>query len=180
MKGLILFSHNMEDSEAIFTRDLLLRGGLSIQSFSFESRQVTTAYGLTLNVDLLASELGEVKNYDFLVIPGGKYVTMHPPFKKALQNLLSEFHRQNKLLAAICAAPCFLDGLAILGNYTCYGNLFEEIKDGHYQRVHLVQDGNLITAQSAGYIMEFSLQIIRTLLGEAKVEAVKKQLLLKI
>ncbi|NLL69006.1 MAG: DJ-1/PfpI family protein, partial [Acholeplasmataceae bacterium] len=48
MKGLIIIGNNIEDGEAILTRDLLIRAGLKIDLVSIYTNtlDITTAYNL--------------------------------------------------------------------------------------------------------------------------------------
>jgi 4-methyl-5(b-hydroxyethyl)-thiazole monophosphate biosynthesis len=181
-KGLILFSNHMEDAEAIFTRDLLIRSGIEIHSFSFESLEVQTSYGLKVKADYLYNQITDFSIYDFIVIPGGKYVSEKPSFTPELQKLLVDFHKRQKVLCLICAAPLFLKNTKILtpsSNYTCYGDLHQQINEGNYIDTSVVRCLRLITAKSAGYILEFSTEIINSILSIQESNQVKKQLLLK-
>jgi protein deglycase len=55
MKGLIIFSTNMEDGEALATRALLVRAGFDMHSMTFESeKDIITSYGLTVKTDFLS------------------------------------------------------------------------------------------------------------------------------
>jgi 4-methyl-5(b-hydroxyethyl)-thiazole monophosphate biosynthesis len=167
MTGLFLFSDNMEDSEAIMTRDLLLRSGLKIVSASFSSLYVTTSYGVQLKTDSLVKDL-DLNQFDFLVVPGGKYVSQ--TIKKCLniQELLLDFYNNKKLICLVCAAPMFLNNTHILDNkkYTCYDGCEKEIKEGTYVKQNVVNDNKVITSRGVGTLIDFSVEIINCLLGK--------------
>ena len=75
MKGLIVFSHNMEDVESLATRALLVRAGFEVHSLTFENtKHINTAFHQEIIADYTMDEI-EIDTYDFVVIPGGKYVS---------------------------------------------------------------------------------------------------------
>ena len=55
---LLMFSHDVEDVEAIATRALLVRAGLNVVTATFQkSLQIETAFGIKVNVDFNVEEL---------------------------------------------------------------------------------------------------------------------------
>jgi len=69
---LLMFSHDVEDVEAIATRALLIRAGLNVVTATFQkSLQIETAFGIKVNVDFNVEELN-LDDFDMLVIPWWK------------------------------------------------------------------------------------------------------------
>lgn len=102
MKGLMVFSHHMEDIEALGTRALLTRAGLNLQTITFEDTlDIKTSYGLTVKADDFGFNI-DIEPYDFIVIPGGRYVSEVVNKDVNIKALLKKFNDQNKLIAAIC------------------------------------------------------------------------------
>lgn len=66
MKGLMIIGNNIEDGEALLTRDLLLRAGLKLDLVSIykSNRKIKTAYGLNIQADYAVNEV-ELFEYDF-------------------------------------------------------------------------------------------------------------------
>ena len=65
---LMMFSHDVEDVEAIATRALLIRAGLNVVTATFQkSLQIETAFGIHVNVDFNVEELN-LDDFDMLVI----------------------------------------------------------------------------------------------------------------
>jgi len=180
MKGLLIFHNNMEDAESIFTRDLLKRAGLEITTLSFSKKLITTSYNLEVNSDIVYTSNFDISSYDFLVIPGGKYVLQKVNYAKEIKDLILRFYNNNKYVCLICAAPYFLNDLNLNNDlkYTCYGDIYTKISNYTYTGKNVENSHKIITAKSAGYILDFSFEIIRSLLDENKVIEVKKQLLL--
>ena len=64
---------------------------------------------------------------DMLVLPGGMPGTLNLKEHEGLRNLIGEFDKKKKYLAAICAAPSILSELGILkGRKACAYPSFEE------------------------------------------------------
>ena len=122
VKGLIVFHDQMEDGEAVFSKALLVRAGMNMTSVSMSGKkEIITAYGQSVLSDLLYEEV-QLNEYDFLVIPGGKYVSFTLGKNEYIDQLIADFYRHDKYIAALCAAPAFLGRLGFLKDkrYTSY------------------------------------------------------------
>ena len=106
MKGLIVLANGFEDTEAICTIDILKRSGMTIVSATpHENLEVVSRYGLNVKADIHLAEATE-KDFDFLVIPGGRAVFEVWDKNEEISKLIKDFIGAKKLVAAICAAPC--------------------------------------------------------------------------
>jgi 4-methyl-5(b-hydroxyethyl)-thiazole monophosphate biosynthesis len=85
---------------------------------------------------------------------------------EALTQLLVKHNDQNKLIAAICAAPSVLGKLGILENKqaTCYPG-FEEYLGESYVGCLVVESKNIITAKGPGLSSDFAFCLIEKLAG---------------
>lgn len=169
MKGLFVFSHHMEDGEALTTRALLKRAGLEIVTITFEKTlEIKTSYDLTVKADHFAHDV-HLDQYDFVVIPGGRYVNQVVDQDVHIKELVKYFYQKKKLIAAICAGPRFLGQAGILDNrhFTAYPSSEKDMPNGIYHRdLKAITDGDIITGRSAGSVYEFSYEIVKYLLGE--------------
>ncbi|NLB84692.1 MAG: DJ-1/PfpI family protein [Acholeplasmataceae bacterium] len=173
MKGLLLVTNNVEDGEALLTRDLLLRAGLKIDLVSLSrSKKLKTSHGLTFEADYKLEEI-DAYSYDFLVIPGGGYVfdlMAEEPPKTMLKigTIAINFYNSDKLIAAICAGPMLLNEVGILKNkkYTCFPGCETNIDGIHYGDKSVVVDDNIITGRSVAAVVDFSYEIVKHLKGE--------------
>ncbi|MGI6782369.1 MAG: DJ-1/PfpI family protein [Acholeplasmataceae bacterium] len=181
MKGLMIIGNNIEDGEALLTRDLLLRAGLKVDLVSIykSNRKVRTAYGLNIQADFAVNEV-ELFEYDFLIIPGGKWIfeLLENPNTQIVSKLALTYYNNDKLVAAICAAPMLLGYEYILKNknYTCFPSCEEEIDGKYHQDKKVVVEDNIITGKALGAAYEFSYEIIRYLLGREAAEKVLKSI----
>ena len=134
MKVLLLVSDNMEDVEALATRALLMRAGLTVETLTYsDALELTTAFKLRIKVDGYA-KYANPKDYDCLVIPGGPYVGEIIDRSDMIQNLAKEFKTLNKTIAAICAGPRVLGRAGLLKDirYTAFPGSEQDGKEGTY------------------------------------------------
>lgn len=180
MKGLIVFSHNMEDVESLATRALLVRAGFEMHSLTFENtKHIKTAFHQEIIADYTMDEI-EIDTYDFVVVPGGKYVAQIVDQDVNIKSLVTQFYQRNKLVAAICAGPRFLGQAGLLDgkNYTAYTGSEKDMPKGHYlPKKKAVKDGNIITARGAGAVYDFAYEIVSYLTDETKAKDLLKNIL---
>ncbi|NMA05719.1 MAG: DJ-1/PfpI family protein [Acholeplasmataceae bacterium] len=180
MKGLMLLHTNMEDAEALATRALLERMQIDIITTTFNrDKRVKMAYNVVVEADILSREVN-VLEYDFLIIPGGKYVSEVLNINdNNIKNLIMEFHKNNKVIAAICAAPMFLGELGLLEGkeYTIFPSCEKDSYKGILkQDKKAITDGKIITGRSVGAVVEFSYEIIKKIRGKDSAEEFLKNI----
>jgi len=180
MKGLLVLSHHVEDGEALTTRALLRRAGLDVVTVTFENTlDIETAFGLQVKADFFGHEV-HLNEYDFVVIPGGRYVAEVVDKDLHIKELVRYFDQNQKLVAAICAGPRFLGQAGLLNGrqFTAFTGSEKDIPKGIYlPKLKAVRDKNIITARGAGAVYEFSYEIISYLLGEEKAKALLSSIL---
>jgi protein deglycase len=180
MKGLIVFSNHMEDVEALATRALLIRAGLKVDSMTFQnSKTIQTAFNQEVMADYTMDEV-DMDLYDFVVIPGGKYVSEIIEQDVNIKLLATHFYQAHKLVAAICAGPRFLGQVGLLDgkNFTAFTGSEKDMPKGQYQpEKKVVRDQNIITARGAGAVYDFAYEIVKYMTSEIKADALLKNIL---
>lgn len=171
-----------EELEAVALIDTMRRGGIEVRVVYIEDelhgRLVTGANGITLQADTsIKTVISE--DFDMMVLPGGWDGTYALAENARVIELLQEF-KTNKAVGAMCAAPYVLKKAGVLGeNYTCYPGAKEEIaQPGYRDDMKVVVDGNVLTSQGPGTAVCFGLAIIKELVGEESMQAVKEGMLL--
>ncbi|MFA6801301.1 MAG: DJ-1/PfpI family protein [Acholeplasmataceae bacterium] len=180
MKGLIVFSNDMEDVEALATRALLIRTGYHMDSITFQSsKDIITAFGLHIKADYLKDEINH-HNYDFLVIPGGKYVAYNVDKDQMIKSLAKTFNSENKVVCAICAGPRFLGQAELLNNvkFTAFTGSEIDAPLGKYlPKSKVIVDQKIITARGAGAVYEFVYEIVTYFSGKNHADQLLEQIL---
>lgn len=168
-KGIILIGDLFEETEALVTRNILLRAGMEVSLVSTSGRLVcVSSNGLEVATKYLISEVS-AKDFDFIAIAGGAWVSeliKKPSAEqfKAIIDLIQGFAELKKTIAAICAAPVFLAYAGLLDNieFTCFPG-FEKYMQGTYLNVPAVHSNNIVTGHSSGYSHEFALLLLEVL-----------------
>ena len=184
MEGIYIFlADGFEDMEAIATRDVLLRGGVDVQTVSINDDPfVTSSHGITVSVDLTRDDFNDDEPA-VMIFPGGMPGSKNLAADKALMALMRKCYKHDGVVAAICAAP----GLVISQlddvsgkRFTCFDGFQDPMiaKGAIYTPESAVVDGRLITGRGAGHAVNFGLAILRYLAGDETVAKVKAGLML--
>ncbi len=159
----IFLDKGFEEIEAVTTIDLLRRAGIELVVVSLrEKTLVEGAHNIALQADVLFQNV-DFSNAEMLILPGGATKLGE---HKGLVQLLLEHNKQEKPIAAICAAPSVLGTLGILKNKqaTCYPG-FESYLGESYVGGLVVESKNIITAKGPGLSADFAFCIIEKLKG---------------
>lgn len=114
-----------------------------------------------------------------LILPGG-----YPGYKNLCESaevgaLITQFHKEGKLLCAICGAPTALKANQICrgASITCHTSVKEELTD-YYSILSsaVVKYMNIITGMGAGRSLEFAFAIAEALTSKEKVEEIKAKM----
>ena len=168
-KVLVLLAQGCEEIEAVTVIDILRRAGVTTISAGLDELPVRGSHGVMLLSDTTL-DLAQHQNYDMLVLPGGQPGTDNLRADKRLAALLQKMTRQDKYLAAICAAPSVLAAAGLLDgrSATCYPTCLDGYPEVNLQSAAVVEDGKLITSRSPGTAMDFALVLVERLVGRAK------------
>ena len=178
-KVLIPLAQGCEELEAVTIIDLLVRAGVSVTTASLDNEIITASRGTRILADTHIDKV-MLNNYDLIVLPGGLPGANHLRDDLRVQSLLKKQNKQNKLVAAICAAPIALAEAGLLNNKTATaypGTLAALHKsDINIKNSAIEIDGNIITSRGPGTAMDFALVLIEKLEGEDKRDEILQQL----
>ena len=163
---LIPIADGTEELEAVTIIDLLRRAGAEVTVASVGELTVKCAHGTKVTADCIISEC-QGKTFDLIVLPGGLPGADHLRNSTILTELLKDQSLNNRLFAAICAAPAVVlhsHGLLKGRKATCYPGFGSDFENHSDERV--VVDGNCITSQGPSTAMEFSLVLVEMLVGK--------------
>ena len=184
MNGIYLFlSDGFEDMEAIATRDVLLRGGVDVQTVSItDDPFVTSSHGITVSVDLTRDDFDDDAPA-VMIFPGGMPGSKNLAADKALMALVRRCYAGGGIVAAICAAPGLVASQLedVTGKrFTCFEGFQDAMiaKGAVYTPESAVVDGQLITGRGAGHAVNFGLAILETLKGKEAADRVRGGLML--
>ncbi|HGB9267390.1 TPA: DJ-1 family glyoxalase III [Escherichia coli] len=105
--ALVCLAPGSEETEAVTTIDLLVRGGIKVTTASVASDgnlAITCSRGVKLLADAPLVEVADGE-YDVIVLPGGIKGAECFRDSTLLVETVKQFHRSGRIVAAICAAP---------------------------------------------------------------------------
>lgn len=175
MKVLTFFVDGFEEIEALYPVDLLRRANIDVTIVTpNNNKKVKGSHNIEIIVDKTLEEIEE--EYDVYILPGGPGVKNYYLYPK-IEEILNKAKKDNKLIAAICAAPSYLDRLGLIRGKKATVHPSEKIIDAIYIDDYVVIDENLITARSIAASKLFGLEIIKYLKGNEEYENIKKSII---
>ncbi|KAL8428745.1 hypothetical protein ACSSS7_007014 [Eimeria intestinalis] len=140
-----------------------------------DSLTVATAQGVRVEAEKLLKDISTSEHYDVIIIPGGMKGATNCRQSKHLEELLRAQHSAGRFIAAICASPAVvLTDLGLLDDAkaVAYPSFQDKLK--HKGEGRVCVDKHLITSIGPGSAMEFGIEIVKRLCGDAKGEEIKK------
>ncbi|MGM0432598.1 MAG: DJ-1 family glyoxalase III [Spirochaetota bacterium] len=178
-RAIVCLADGFEEIEAITPIDLLKRAGVEVDVAGVGKKTITANHGLVIQTDDEFSKFAAEKEYDCIVLPGGQPGADNLAASKEIHKMLVEMlGDENKLVAAICAAPAVVLGKAGLlegRKATCFPDAEAYVPDFEFSRDPVVIDGNLITSRGPGLAADFSFAVIERLIDKETADRIKKR-----
>lgn len=174
----VFCADGFEEVEGLTAVDLLRRAGFDVKTVSIMGRQkVTGSHQITIETDMMFEDLE--KDADLLVLPGGLPGTDYLRAHEGLAELLKKQYKEEKWIAAICAAPSVFAGLGFLKDRkaTSYPGCVEAVDCGNYVEEPVAVDGHVVTSRGVGTAIEFALRLIEELKGKDKADQIASSIL---
>ncbi len=165
----ILAEDNYQELELWYPLLRLREAGAQVTVVGRETGKVhTSKLGYEVTADIAASE-ARPQDYDAIIIPGG-YAPDLMRRNPAMVGLVSDAHRQGKIVAAICHAGWMLASADIIKGKRLTS--FHSIKDDMVNAGAIwvdepvVRDGNLITSRVPQDLTFFCQEILSAVAGQ--------------
>ncbi len=178
-RAVIVLAPGFEEIEAATPIDVLRRAGVEVTVAGVDSAVVKGAHGVIFQTDTTLAELGEKP--DAVILPGGLPGSENLANSEAVKQLVQAVNAAGGICAAICAAPGLAFskfGLLAGKKATCYPS-FEKHFDPStiFSEDRVVVDGNIITSRGPGTALEFSYQLVETLVDKATADQLREGML---
>ena len=182
MKTIFVFlAEGFEEIEALTPVDVLRRAGLVVQTVSIMDEQVVAgAHGVPVLADKMFAEINP-EDAEMILLPGGLPGATNLDAHEGLGQLISDFAKAEKPLAAICAAPLVFGNRGLLQGKkaTCYPGFETYLQGAEYTAALVEKDANFITGKGPGAAMEFAFAIVERYCGIDKVNEVKQGMMIQ-
>lgn len=167
-KVYVFLADGFEEIEGLTVVDLLRRAKVETEMVSImDTKQVKGSHGIEVSAD------GMFADYDYadatlLVLPGGMPGTLNLGNHEGLCELLKKHYSEEKMVAAICAAPSVFGQLGFLEGRiaTCYPGFETKLNGAIVCATKVAVDGNVVTAKGMGTAIDFSLKLIELLVNK--------------
>ena len=176
-KVLVLLSPGFEEIEAVTIIDILRRADIDVMVSGLEKDMVTGSHNISVKCDEYYKDIN-IKEYKYIVLPGRQPGTNNLKSNPKVIEWLQKFSKDNKIIAAICAAPTVLAKADIIEKIkiTSYPAEKDKFNSEYYSEEIVVRDKNIITSRGVGTAIDFSLKLVEIIKGKK----VKDELALKI
>ena len=182
MKTIFVFlADGFEEIEALTPVDILRRAGLSVKTVSVMDEQVVAgAHGVPVLADVMFDEVN-AEDAEMILLPGGLPGATNLDAHQGLSQMILDFAKEEKPLAAICAATLVFGNRGLLEGKkaTCYPGFETYLKGAQYTAALVEKDGNFITGKGPGAAMEFAFAIVEKYCGMDKVNELKQGMMIQ-
>lgn len=169
-KNYIFLAEGFEEIEALTVVDVMRRAGLDIKMVSITDKlEVRGAHGILVTANARFDYI-DFNDANWLILPGGLPGAQNLYDFEPLRNLLVEHAKQEKNIAAICAAPGVVLGqLGLLdGKYaTCYPGFEKYFPNAKYRKDDVVSLNHIITGNGPASALKFALAVVAADMGLA-------------
>lgn len=180
MTVFVFLAEGFEEIEAISAVDIFRRAEINTTTISISNcKSVTGAHGITILADKTFDE-ANFSDASLLYLPGGMPGTKNLALHEGLRQIIIEHFKQNKLIAAICAAPSILGEMGLLAgkDSVCYPGLENKLQGAILSDKKIVNSGLIYTAKGAGVTVEFALKLVEKLKGVDKAQKISNSICL--
>lgn len=166
---LVPLAEGFEEMEGIIVVDVLRRAGFDVVTASLNDGPVKAARQTVHIADLtLDQAIQKGLSFDLIVLPGGGKGAENLAADARMASLLKEMKKEQKWIAAICAAPNVLLKHGILGDqdrFTLFPGTMPGEHPGYTPDERVVVSGRVVTSKGPGTAFEFALSLVEQLGG---------------
>jgi protein deglycase len=158
-KVAVLMAEGYEESETLTIVDILRRAELTCHTFYFDNKLVKGMHGMYVEGDKAFGE--EVKDYDMIVLPGGRPGGQNLKENPEVIKMVQYFNDHNKYIGAMCSGTTVLSDAKVIDGkrVTGYMGYAEKLIGGIFEEKVVVADQNLVTSQGPATPYPFAYKI---------------------
>lgn len=158
----VLLAEGFELVEAMAPVDILRRAKVEVKTVGVTGKTVKASNGVPVVADMEIAQ-ASTENLRCVVLPGGLPGTTNLEKSPEVQKLIDFCAKEDRLLAAICAAPSILahKGLLKGREATAFPSFQKDIEagGGRLSESFVIKDGRFITARGMGVSIQFGLAL---------------------
>ena len=173
----VFLADGFEEIEALATVDILRRAEIEVLTVSVSEKTVKGAHGINVDADITKEEFDINKPFDCVMLPGGMPGTRNLEKSSLVKEILIKAESENKIIAAICAAPLILGKMGLLKgkDAVCYPGFEDDLIDAKVKPESVVRDGLILTGKCPGAALNFAFALCDMIKGETKTSSKLKK-----
>lgn len=183
-KVAVLMASGFEEVETLSIVDFLRRADIPVDMIAVsDDLKVVGSHNIPIYADFFLDELETNSNqYEMIVLPGGLPGATNLRDNEIVINLIKNQVKQERYVAAICAAPIVLARAGLCQNKrgTSYPGFEKELDFDQYLEELVVQDDKIITSRGPATAIYFALHLIEVLAGKEKRDEIANGLLIPL
>ncbi len=155
----LFLADGFEEVEAVATIDVIRRAGLKVCTVGVTGDIVCGTHEIEVKADCMEVDYNDIEG---VILPGGMPGTLNLQKSEMVNDALRFCRDNNRLMAAICAAPMVLGELGYLDGHdaVCFPGFEDSLAESNIKSDGVVVDDNYITAKGAGFALEFGAAIV--------------------
>lgn len=172
----VFLADGFEELEALAPIDILRRAGVELITVGVSGETVVGAHKVRFTPDITVDKVVLDDKVDMIVLPGGMPGTINLENDDYVQAAIDFCAKNDKYIAAICAAPSILGHKGLLKGKEaiCFPGFEKDLEGAVISKEPVAADGKFITAKGAGVAVDFALTLTAKLVSEAKAEEIRK------
>ena len=177
----IFLADGFEEIEGLTVVDILRRAGMEAKMISIMGRkEICGSHKINVGADELFENV-DFAELDGVVLPGGMPGTINLGEHAGVNEVIKSFASEEKLVAAVCAAPSVLGQAGLLHGKkaTCYPGYEDKLAGAEVVYDEVAVAGNIITSRGMGTTIAFALRITAYLTGEDKANELAEKIIYK-
>lgn len=171
----VFLANGFEETEALTPVDMLRRCELEVITVGVGGQVTKGSHGISVVADISEKDICLNDKLQMIILPGGMPGTLNLEASEQVQKAIDFCIKNDRYIAAICAAPSILGHKNILQNKeaTCYMGFETQLNGALISNKKVCTDGKIITSRGAGTALEFSFEMVKNLISQEKSNLLK-------